>query len=145
VIGSVEVGKVADLVIWDPANFGVKPKLVIKSGMISYAQMGDPNASIPTVEPVIMRPMFAPFVPSTSITFVSKASIDSGVVKSYNLRKRVEAVKNCRNITKKDMKYNDSMPKMKVDPERYTVEADGEVCTAEPAESLPLTQSYFVY
>ncbi|OCL12257.1 urease [Glonium stellatum] len=145
IIGSVEVGKLADLVVWDPANFGVKPKLVVKSGMISYAQMGDPNASIPTVEPVIMRPMFATFVPPTSITFVSKASIDSGVIKSYNLRKRVEAVKNCRNIGKKDMKYNDSMPKMKVDPERYTVEADGIVCKAEPATELPLTQAYFVF
>jgi urease len=118
-IGSVEIGKLADLVVWEPRNFGVKPKLVIKSGMISYAQMGDPNASIPTVEPVIMRPMFAPLVPATSIAWVSKASLDNGVVKSYNLRKRVEAVKNCRNIGKKDMKYNDAMPKMKVDPERY--------------------------
>jgi urease len=145
IIGSVEVGKLADLVVWDPASFGVKPKLVVKSGMISYAQMGDPNASIPTVEPVVMRPMFAPFVPPTSITFVSKASIESGVVESYNLRKRVEAVKNCRNIGKKDMKYNDSMPKMKVDPETYIVEADGMVCKAEPATELPLTQAYFVY
>jgi urease len=89
--------------------------------------------------------MFAPLVPSSSITFVSQASIDSGVIKSYNLRKRVEAVKNCRNIGKRDMKFNDARPKMKVDPERYTVEADGEVCTAEPAETLPLTQAYFVY
>lgn len=145
IIGSVEVGKLADLVVWDPASFGVKPKLVVKSGMISYAQMGDPNASIPTVEPVVMRPMFAPFVPPTSITFVSKASIESGVVGSYNLRKRVEAVKNCRSIGKKDMRYNDSMPKMKVDPERYTVEADGMVCKAGPATELPLTQAYFVY
>jgi len=144
-IGSVEVGKVADLVVWEPKNFGVKPKLVIKSGMISYAQMGDPNASIPTVEPVIMRPMFATMVPSTSITFVSKASVDSGAVSSYALRKRVEPVKNCRNISKTDMKFNNVMPKMKVDPERYTVEADGEVCTAEPATSLPLTQQYFVF
>ncbi|KAF2435598.1 urease [Tothia fuscella] len=144
-IGSVEIGKLADLVVWNPASFGVKPKLIIKSGMISYAQMGDPNASIPTIEPVIMRPMFAPMVPSTSVTFVSKASIDSGRIKSYKLRKRIEAVKNCRNITKKDMKYNDAMPKMEVDPERYTVKADGEVCTAEPATSLPLSQAYFVY
>jgi urease len=118
-IGSVEAGKVADLVVWSPANFGVKPSLVLKSGFISYAQMGDPNASIPTVEPVIMRPMFAPLVPSTSITFVSQASVESGVVKSYGLKKRVEPVKGCRNIGKKDMKYNDVMPKMKVDPERY--------------------------
>ncbi|KAI4920990.1 Urease [Alternaria conjuncta] len=144
-VGSVEVGKVADLVLWTPRNFGVKPSLVVKSGFCSYAQMGDPNASIPTVEPIIMRPMFAPMVPSSSITFVSQASIASGVVKSYGLRKRVEAVKNCRNIGKRDMKYNDTKPKMKVDPERYTVEADGMVCEAEPAETLPLTQGYFVY
>ncbi|ORY15738.1 hypothetical protein BCR34DRAFT_622749 [Clohesyomyces aquaticus] len=144
-IGSVEVGKLADLVVWKPAMFGVKPKLVMKSGFISYAQMGDPNASIPTVEPVIMRPMFAPLVPQSSITWVSQASISSGVVNSYGLRKRVEAVRNCRKIGKRDMKYNDTKPKMKVDPERYTVEADGMVCTAEPAETLPLTQAYFVY
>lgn len=161
-IGSIEVGKVADLVVWTPRNFGVKPKLIVKSGFCAYALMvnhlpnlppstptnivqGDPNASIPTVEPIIMRPMFAPLVPSSSITFVSQASISSGVIKSYGLRKRVEAVKNCRNIGKKDMKFNDTRPKMKVDPERYTVEADGVVCTAEPAEVLPLTQEYFVY
>ncbi|KAH3974541.1 urease [Parastagonospora nodorum] len=144
-IGSVEVGKLADLVLWKPANFGVKPKLVIKSGWCSYAQMGDPNASIPTVEPIIMRPMFAPLVPSSSVTFVSKASIDSGVIDSYKLRKRVEPVKNCRNIGKRDLKFNDTRPKMKVDPETYRVEADGVWCTAEPAETLPLTQEYFIY
>jgi urease len=92
-----------------------------------------------------MRPMFAPLVPSSSITFVSKASIESGVIKSYGLRKRVEAVKNCRNIGKRDMKFNDVRPKMKVDPETYRVEADGMHCTAEPSETLPLTQGYFVY
>ncbi|KAF1988483.1 urease [Aulographum hederae CBS 113979] len=144
-IGSVEVGKVADLVLWNPARFGVKPTMVIKSGMISYAQMGDPNASIPTVEPIIMRPMFATMVPSTSITFVSQASLDNGKVKSYGLKKRVEAVKGCRTVGKRDMKFNDAMPKMKVDPERYTVEADGMVCEAAPAEILPLTQAYFVF
>jgi urease len=161
-IGSIEVGKVADLVLWTPANFGVKPKLIVKNGWCAYAQMvlapssfptsskltrlqGDPNASIPTVEPIIMRPMFAPLVPSSSITFVSQASIASGVVASYGLRKRVEAVKNCRNIGKRDMKFNDARPKMKVDAETYRVEADGVWCTAEPAEELPLTQGYFVY
>jgi urease len=89
--------------------------------------------------------MFAPLVPQSSITFVSQASISSGVVESYGLRKRVEAVKNCRNIGKRDMKFNDARPKMKVDPETYRVEADGVVCEAEPAETLPLTQAYFVY
>lgn len=145
IIGSVEVGKLADLVLWNPANFGAKPTMVIKSGMISYMQMGDPNASIPTVEPIAMRPMFATFVPQTSITFVSKASVDTGTVQTYGLRKRIEAVKNCRNICKKDMKYNGSMPKMKVDPETYVVEADGVICKADPATELPLAQAYYVY
>lgn len=144
-IGSVEIGKLADLVLWNPANFGTKPTMVIKSGMISHMQMGDPNASIPTVEPIIMRPMFATFVPQTSITFVSKASIDTGTVQTYKLRKRIEAVKSCRNIGKKDMKYNELMPKMKVDPETYVVEADGVVCKADPATELPLAQTYYVY
>lgn len=119
IIGSVEPGKLADLVLWTPANFGVKPSMVVKSGMISYAQMGDPNASIPTVEPIFMRPMFAAFVPGTSITFVSQKSIESGAVSKYGLRKRVEAVKGCRKIGKKDMRFNDVQPKMNVDPERY--------------------------
>ncbi|KIV82087.1 urease [Exophiala sideris] len=144
-IGSVEVGKVADLAIWRPSMFGVKPQLVLKSGFISQAMMGDPNASIPTVEPIISRPMFAPLVPKTSITFVSKASVDSGVIESYRLTKRVEPVKNCRNVGKKHMKYNAAMPKMKVDPERYTVEADGVVCKAEPATEVGLGQAYYVF
>ncbi|KAH6657354.1 hypothetical protein BKA67DRAFT_187140 [Truncatella angustata] len=144
-VGSIEVGKLADLVVWDPAWFGAKPSLIVKSGLIAYAQMGDPNASIPTVQPIIARPMFAPLVPRTSVLFVSQASISSGTIATYGLRKRVEAVKNCRNISKRDMKFNDVMPKMKVDPEKYTVEADGMVCTAEPAESLPLSQQWFVY
>ncbi|KAJ9629929.1 Urease [Taxawa tesnikishii (nom. ined.)] len=144
-IGSVEVGKLADLVIWHPASFGVKPAHVLKGGMISWSQMGDPNASIPTVEPVIMRPMFATMVPSTSITWVSKASVDKGIKEKYGLRKRVEPVKGCRTVKKADMKYNDVKPKMKVDPERYTVEADGKICDAEPSETLPLAQTYFVY
>ena len=106
---------------------------------------GDPNASIPTVEPIIMRPMFAPLVPKSSITFVSQASIDSGTAQSYGLKKRVEAVRGCRDIGKADMKFNDTMPKMRVDPESYVVEADGVVCEAEPAVTLPLTQQWFVY
>ena len=167
-LGSVEVGKLADLVLWKPSMFGTKPSLVVKGGMISYAQMvrilfrpppfaspmptsiltllqGDPNASIPTVQPVIMRPMFGAFVPSTSITFVSNASLTSGTVATYNLFKRVEAIKNCRTVGKKDMKFNDATPKMKVDPESYRVEADGVHCTAEPAEVVPLAQTYYVY
>jgi urease len=108
-------------------------------------QKGDPNASIPTVQPVIARPMFAPLVHEASVLFVSQASIDDGTIASYGLRKRVAAVRGCRGIGKKDMRYNDAMPRMRVDPERYTVEADGAVCAAEPAAELPLTQGYFVY
>ncbi|KAM0287985.1 hypothetical protein ACHAQH_000053 [Verticillium albo-atrum] len=144
-IGSVEVGKLADLVVWDPAWFGTKPSLVLKSGLIAWAQMGDPNASIPTIQPIIGRPMFAPLVPDTSVLFVSASSIESGAIASYGLRSRVEAVRNCRNIGKKDMRYNDAMPRMRVDPEQYVVEADDVVCEAEPAERLPLTQQYYVY
>ncbi|KAK8075160.1 urease [Apiospora hydei] len=141
-LGSVEVGKLADLVVWDPAWFGTKPSLVVKSGLIAYAQMGDPNASIPTVQPIIARPMFAPLVPRSKILFVSQASVESGTVGHYGLRSRVEPVRNCRRIGKRDMKFNDARPAMRVDPEKYTVEADGVVCTAEPAETLPLTQQW---
>ncbi|KAI1282666.1 hypothetical protein F5Y07DRAFT_350573 [Xylaria sp. FL0933] len=144
-IGSVEVGKLADLVVWDPAWFGAKPSTVVKSGLIAWSQMGDPNASIPTVQPVIARPMFAPLVPSTSVLFVSQASITNGTVATYGLKKRVEPVRGCRSVSKRDMAFNDAMPRMKVDPERYTVEADGELCTAEPATGLPLAQDWFVY
>ncbi|KAJ5788623.1 hypothetical protein N7457_003613 [Penicillium paradoxum] len=144
-IGSVEVGKVADLVMWKAASFGTKPVSVLKSGMIVVAEMGDPNASIPTVEPMIVRPMFGARVPALSIMFVSQASIDAGIVQTYGLKKRIEAVKNCRSVGKKDMKFNDTMPKMKVDPESYTVEADGMLCDAEPASELPLTQAYYVF
>ncbi|EME83129.1 uncharacterized protein MYCFIDRAFT_89342 [Pseudocercospora fijiensis CIRAD86] len=145
VIGSIEVGKLADLVLWDPACFGAKPAQVVKGGMIAWSQMGDPNASIPTVEPVIMRPQFGAMIASTGVVFVSKASVDNGKAKQYGLKKRIEAVKNCRNVGKADMKWNDAMPKMKVDPERYMVEADGIEMKAEPAKTLPLTQSYFIY
>ncbi|KAI1819746.1 hypothetical protein F4861DRAFT_525780 [Xylaria intraflava] len=145
IVGSVEVGKLADLVVWDPAWFGTKPSTVVKGGLISWSQMGDPNASIPTVQPVIARPMFAASVPQTSILFVSQASIANGAVASYGLRKRVEAVRGCRSVGKKDMAFNDVMPRMRVDPERYTVEADGALCTAAPADVLPLAQDWFVY
>lgn len=146
VIGSVEIGKFADLCLWKPAFFGVKPSLVVKGGMISSAMMGDPNASIPTIEPIIVRPQFGPLtLQSTCITFVSKASIDNGTIATYGLKKRTVATKDCRKIGKKDMKFNDTMPKMKVDAESYKVEADGLHCTADPAEVLPHSSGYFIF
>jgi urease len=117
-MGSIEVGKLADLVLWNPRNFGTKPTQVVKGGMVAWAQMGDPNASIPTVEPTIMRPMFGAHQPALSITWVSKAAAE-GKVKEYGLKKRVEPVKGCRTVRKSDMKFNDKRPSMKVDPERY--------------------------
>ncbi|KAL2374549.1 Urease [Blastomyces gilchristii] len=144
-IGSVEVGKVADLVMWKFANFGTKPSMVIKSGMIAMAMVGDSNGSISTIEPMVMSRMYASRVPRTSIMFVSQASQNLGIIDSYGIKKRVEAVRNCRNISKKDMKFNDVMPKMRVDPESYVVEADGMICEAEPSARLPLTQEYFVF
>lgn len=145
VVGSIEVGRLADLAVWDPAWFGTKPALVLKSGLIAFAHMGDPNASIPTVQPVLGRPMFAPLVPAASVLFVSQASVDSGLVQSYGLRKRIEPVRGCRSVAKKDMRLNDATPDVKVDPEAYTVVADGQPCVAAPSDTLPLTQQYFVY
>ncbi|HEX3133697.1 MAG TPA: urease subunit alpha, partial [Planctomycetota bacterium] len=148
IIGSVEVGKLADLVLWKPALFGAKPELVIKGGVIAWAQMGDPNASIPTPQPVIMRPMFAAFGRATgpcSIAFVSQASLANGAAASYGLGKRLDAVKRCRGIGKKDMKLNDATPKITVDPETYKVTADGEHLTCTPATKLPLAQRYFLF
>ncbi|UNI23373.1 Urease [Purpureocillium takamizusanense] len=144
-IGSIEVGKLADLVVWDPAWFGTKPAFVLKGGFVAWAQMGDPNGSIPTIQPVIGRPMYAPLVPSSKVLFVSEACISSGTAASYRLRSRVEAVRNCRDISKRDMRLNDAMPRMRVDPESYVVEADGEVCTCAPAETLPLSQAQYVF
>ncbi len=147
-VGSVEPGKVADLVLWKPSMFGAKPEMVIKSGIIAYAQMGDPNASIPTPQPVFMRPMFGSFgraVGAGSIAFVSAASVDRGVVQKYGLTKRIEPVRNCRSIGKKDMVHNSATPAITVDPETYTVTADGEVLTCAPAEKLALAQRYFLF
>ena len=141
-IGSVQPGLLADLCIWSPASFGAKPHTILKAGIISWAMMGDPNASIPTVQPVLSRPMFGALNPKGNcITFVSQAALAGGVKEAYGLKKTVEAVKNCRNIGKRDMKFNDHMPKMKVDPENYRVEADGVHCTAEPAELVAVGQS----
>src|SRR4051812_40041877 len=147
-IGSVESGKLADLVLWHPAFFGVKPELVIKGGFIAWSQMGDANASIPTPQPVIMRPMFGAFGragSSTSIAFVSKVSMDNGIAERYGLRKPLGAVSGCRTVSKRDLKLNDATPKMEVDAETYTVSADGEELRCEPAAVLPLAQRYFLF
>lgn len=147
-IGSVEVGKLADLVLWKPSFFGAKPEMVIKGGDVAWANMGDPNASIPTPEPVIMRPMFGAFGKASSahsIAFVSKAALDNGVKAAYRLDKRVEAVDNVRKLTKLDMKLNDALPKITVDPETYTVTADGEVLTCAPVTTVPLSRNYFLF
>ncbi|WVW79923.1 urease [Kwoniella bestiolae CBS 10118] len=147
-IGSVEVGKLADLVIWKPEHFGARPEMVIKGGVIAWAQMGDANASIPTVQPVYGRPMWGAqpeVAPRNSIVWVSQASIDTGTIEKYGIKKRAEAVKNCRKIGKKDMKLNNYKPKMSVDPETYEVLADGVLCDAPPATHLPLTKKHFVY
>ncbi len=147
-IGSVEVGKLADLVLWKPAFFGAKPEMVIKGGIIAWSQMGDPNASIPTPQPVAMRPMFGAFGAAPgriSIAFVSKACKDGGVDAGYGLSKRIEAVHGCRNIGKKEMKWNDATPRITVDPETYEVRADGELLSCEPANVLPLAQRYFLF
>ncbi|ERN06914.1 hypothetical protein AMTR_s00005p00258880 [Amborella trichopoda] len=147
-VGSIEVGKMGDLVLWKPAFFGAKPDMVIKGGVIAWAQMGDPNASIPTPEPVMMRPMFGAFGKagsSTSIAFVSKAAKDAGIEREYGLKKRVEAVKNVRSITKLDMKLNDALPDIEVDPETYQVTADGMLLTCDPVSTVPLSQNYFIF
>nr|XP_009615861.1 urease isoform X2 [Nicotiana tomentosiformis] len=147
-VGSVEVGKLADLVVWKPSFFGAKPEMVIKGGVIAWSNMGDPNASIPTPEPVLMRPMFGAFskaASTNSIAFVSKAALDAGIKHSYGLNKKVEAVSNVRNISKLDMKLNDALPDIKVDPETYTVTADGTVLTCTPAITVPLSRNYFLF
>jgi urease subunit alpha len=147
-IGSVEVGKLADLVLWKPAFFGVKPELVIKGGFIAWAQMGDANASIPTPQPLTMRPMFGAFGRATgsiSIAFVSQASLASNAPQRYGLTKRLAAVRDCRRLGKRDMKLNDALPRITVDPETYRVTADGEELRSSPAKVLPLAQRYFLF
>ena len=146
-IGSVEKGKLADLVLWKPAFFGAKPEMVIKGGFIAQCQMGDPNASIPTPQPVIHRPMFGALHRATglgSLAFVSKASLQH-VQKNYGLEKSVAAVKNCRSIGKKNMILNDATPRMEVNPETYEVRADGVVLKCDPAKKLPLAQLYHLF
>jgi urease subunit alpha len=147
-IGSLEVGKIADLVLWKPAFFGVKPELVLKGGFIAWAQMGDPNASIPTPQPVLMRPMFGAFgrAPgATSLAFVSGLSLDAGVPQGYGLTKQLVAVSGCRGVRKHDMKLNGALPRITVDPETYIVTADGEELRSTPAKVLPLAQRYCLF
>jgi urease subunit alpha len=147
-VGSVEVGKLADLCLWRPAMFGVKPEMVVKGGMIAWSQMGDANASIPTPQPVHMQPMFGSYggaIGATSLTFVSKAALKQGIGKQLNLQKQVVAVSGIRKLTKREMKLNDAMPHMEVDPETYEVRADGELLTCEPATVLPMAQRYFLF
>jgi len=147
-VGSVEVGKWADLVLWEPAFFGTKPTLILKGGMINLALMGDPNASIPTPQPVHYREMFATrggALGSTSLTFVSQAAETAGIAEIYGLTKRVVAVRGIRSLRKSDMIHNNRQPKITVDPETYQVVADGELLTCEPARVLPLAQRYFLF
>jgi urease subunit alpha len=147
-VGSVEVGKLADLCLWRPAFFGVKPEIVMKGGLIAWAQMGDANASIPTPQPVHMRPMFASFGgarTATSLTFVSKAALKADIPERLKLQKTAVAVSNIRKLTKRDMKLNDATPRMEVDPETYEVRADGELLTCAPATVLPMAQRYFLF
>ncbi|MEM9452313.1 MAG: urease subunit alpha [Cyanobacteria bacterium P01_E01_bin.6] len=147
-VGSVEEGKLADLCLWKPAMFGVKPEIIIKGGAIAWAQMGDPNASIPTPQPVHMRPMFGSYggaIAATSFTFVSQAAEEAGIGEQINLQKPVAAVSNTRQVRKADMKLNDYQPQVDVDPETYEVRADGELLTCEPATVLPMAQRYFLF
>jgi urease subunit alpha len=148
VVGSVEPGKLADLVLWRPAFFGVKPSLVLKGGMIASALMGDPNASIPTPQPVHQRPMFGSFgaaLHRTCVTFTSQASIDAGVPEQLGLQRRTVAVKRTRSVGKRDMVLNDGTPKIEVDPQTYEVRADGVLLTCEPASELPMARRYFLF
>jgi urease subunit alpha len=147
-VGSVEVGKLADLILWKPAFFGVKPDLVLKAGTIAAAAMGDPNASIPTPQPVHYRPMFGAYgraLQAGSLTFVSRAGLESDLAAKLDLRRELVAVKGTRTIGKRDMVHNGATPAIEVDPETYEVRADGELLTCEPATMLPMAQRYFLF
>ncbi|TIC87135.1 urease subunit alpha [Crenobacter intestini] len=147
-VGSVEAGKLADLVLWKPAFFGVKPSLILKGGLIVCAPMGDANASIPTPQPVHYRLMFGAFggaVAQSSVTFMSQAALDAGVPQSLGLKKRAVAVQGCRRVQKGDLVHNNYLPKIEVDPQNYQVRADGELLWCEPAEELPMAQRYFLF
>jgi len=145
-VGSIEKGKLADLVLWKPSMFGVKPEMIVKGGFIAWSVMGDANASIPTPQPVLYRPMFGSFggaTAATSVTFVSQASIAAGIEGLF--KKRAAPVRDCRKIGKRDMIHNSATPSIDVDPETYEVRADGLLLTCEPAHTLPLAQRYFLF
>jgi urease subunit alpha len=147
-VGSIEGGKLADLVIYEPAYFGVKPFIVVKGGMIVNAQMGDPNASIATPQPVYMRPQFAAYggaLTRSSVSFVSKASIANGIAERYGLQRDLIAVEGCRTVGKKDMKRNEATPDIRVDADTYQVWVDGEKVGSEPLQEIPMTQRYFLF
>jgi urease subunit alpha len=147
-VGSIEPGKLADVVIWKPAFFGVKPEMIVKGGFIAWSAMGDANASIPTPQPVLYRPMFGAFggtIAATSMLFVSKAALEEGIPAKLGLKKTVVAVETCRGIGKANMQLNDATPNIEVDPETYEVRADGELLTCEPVAVLPLAQRYFLF
>jgi len=147
-VGSIEEGKLADLCLWKPAFFGVKPEIVIKGGFIAWSQMGDANASIPTPQPVQMRPMFGSFggaIAATSLIFVSKAALKAKIPEKIDLQKTAVAVSNTRNLSKANMKLNDALPRIEVNPETYEVKADGELLICEPATVLPMAQRYFLF
>jgi urease subunit alpha len=147
-VGSVEVGKLADITLWKPAFFGVRPSLVIKGGFVAWAQMGDANASVPTPEPVLARPMFgsSPGVaPRTSVAFVAPAALEAGLGDHLNVGRRLVPVANTRHLTKADLPLNDALPDIRVDPDSFTVWLDGEQVTEEPARELPMAQRYFLF
>jgi urease subunit alpha len=147
-VGSVAVGRLADLVLWKPAFFGVKPSLIVKGGMIVAAAMGDPNASIPTCQPSYYRPMFGAFARarnSTCMSFLSRAAIDAGILREIGLRNLIGTVRGTREVRKADLVHNDYQPNIEVDPRTYEVRADGELLTCEPATELPLAQRYFLF
>lgn len=147
-VGSIEVGKIADLVLWSPAMFGVKPSLILKGGVIALAPMGDPNASIPTPQPMHYRPMFGAYAHArhaTSVTFISQAAEAAGIARQLDLRKRVVSVRGTRNLKKASMLLNDALPKIEVDPQTYEVRADGELLVCAPASVLPMAQRYFLF
>ena len=147
-VGSIEVGKWADLVVWKPAFFGIKPALILKGGFIAMAAMGDPNASIPTPQPVHYRPMFGAFggaLARGSLTFVSQAGRGAGIQERFGLKKTLSAVRNIRGLRKQHMVHNSYLPSMEIDPQTYSVRADGQLLTCEPAVSLPMAQRYFLF